>query len=102
MFAQFEEGNLLYENRNDAESGDKPDDNSVMSPLLSKEEMDVMDSGDESNDDTMSKETLEEICDISQSHMDINRREAHNKIRDCIKHRKLVRKGAFKIYTKHG
>ena len=37
MFAQFEEGGLLSENHNDAESGNKSDDNSIMPPLLSKE-----------------------------------------------------------------
>ena len=35
-FTQFEEGNLLSETRNDAESGDESDDNSIMSPLISK------------------------------------------------------------------
>ena len=44
-FAQFDEGRLLSETRNDAESGDKSDDNSIMSPLPSEEEMDAMDSG---------------------------------------------------------
>ena len=35
-FAQFEEGNLLSETRNDAESGDKSGDNSIMPTLISK------------------------------------------------------------------
>ena len=35
-FTQFEEGNLLSETCNDAESGDKSDENSIMPPLLSK------------------------------------------------------------------
>ena len=34
-FTQFEEGNLLSETCNDAESCDKSDDNSIMPPLLS-------------------------------------------------------------------
>ena len=37
MFAQFEEENLLSETRDDAESGEKSDDNSNMSPLIRKE-----------------------------------------------------------------
>ena len=37
MFTQFEEGNLLSENRDDAESGDKYDDNSIMPPLIREE-----------------------------------------------------------------
>ena len=40
-FAQFEEGNLLSFTSNDVESGDKSDDNSIMPPLLIKEEMDM-------------------------------------------------------------
>ena len=37
MFTQFEEGNILSKNRNDTESGDESDDNSIIPPLLSKE-----------------------------------------------------------------
>ena len=33
---KFEEGGLLYETRDDAESGDKSDNNSIMPPLISK------------------------------------------------------------------
>ena len=36
-FTNFEEGNLLYETRNDAESGDKSNGDSIMPPLLSEE-----------------------------------------------------------------
>ena len=43
-FAQFEEGNILTKNCNDAESGDKSYDGSILPPLLSKEEIDAMDS----------------------------------------------------------
>ena len=53
-FAQFEEGNLLYETRDDAEIGDKSDDNSIMPPLISEGEIDAMDSGDEPEDAPMS------------------------------------------------
>ena len=35
-FAQFEEGYLVYESFNDAESGDESDDNSIMPQLLSE------------------------------------------------------------------
>ena len=42
-FTQFEEGNLLYETRDNMESGDKSDNNSIMPPLISKEEMNAMD-----------------------------------------------------------
>ena len=40
-FTQFEEENLLSETCNDAEIGDESNDDSMMPPLLSKEEMDV-------------------------------------------------------------
>ena len=43
-FAQFEEVNLLSETRNDAEISDECDDNLVMPQLISKVEMDAMDS----------------------------------------------------------
>ena len=49
-FTHFEEGNLLFENCDDEESGDKYDDDLIMPPLISEEEMDTMDSGDESDD----------------------------------------------------
>ena len=54
MFAQFEQGNLLSETRDNAESGNKSDEDSIMPTLMSKEEMDVMDSGYESDDEPMS------------------------------------------------
>ena len=53
-FSQFEEGDLLSESRNNAESGDKSDENSIMPPLISEEEIDAMDSGNESDHDPIS------------------------------------------------
>ena len=44
-----------------------------MSPLLSEEEMDVMDSGDESEDELMSTGMLEDIRDGTQYHPSDNR-----------------------------
>ena len=81
MFAQFEEGNILTKTRNDAESGN---DDSIMPPLLSEEEMDDMDSGYDSYHDLISTDMLEYICDGSQSHTNFNQREARYKIRDFI------------------
>ena len=46
-FAQFEKGNILTKTRNDAESRDKSDEKSIMTTLLSEEDMDAMDSSDE-------------------------------------------------------
>ena len=45
-----------------------------MPQLLSKEEMDVMDSGDESDHDLISTEMLEDIREGSQTHPHVNRR----------------------------
>ena len=46
---QFEEGYLLSKIRDNAESGDESDDDSIMSPLIRQEEIDAMDSGNESD-----------------------------------------------------
>ena len=43
-FAHFKEGSILTKTRNDAESGDESDNESIIPPLLSEEETDAMDS----------------------------------------------------------
>ena len=58
-----------------------------MTPLLRKEEMYTMDSGDESDHDLISTEMLENILVCSQSHPRVNQREPCYKIRDRIKQR---------------
>ena len=83
-FAQFEEGNLLSETRNNAESSDKYDDDSTMSPLIIKEEMDTMSSGYEYDDEPISTKVLEYIRGGIKSHLGVNRIEERYKIRDCI------------------
>ena len=92
-FIQFKEGNLLSETRKDAErnekNGEKSDDDSIMPPLLSGEEANALDYGDESDDESMSTEMLEDIRDISKSHPNVNRRESCYKISDRIKQRQL-------------
>ena len=93
---KLEEGNLVTETRNDVESSDDPDDGSIMPPILSKEEIYAIDSGDESDDDTISTEMLEDIHDWSQSHPNVNRREACYKICDRIKQKQSEWKGALK------
>ena len=50
-FAQFEEGNILTETHNDAESGDEPDNESIM---MSEQDMENINSGDESDHDLIS------------------------------------------------
>ena len=96
MFAQFEEGNIWTKTRNDAESGDKSDDDSIMPPLLSEEDMDAMDFGDELDHDLISTEMLEDIRDGSQTHRNVNKREARYNITDPIRQRQTEWKGALK------
>ena len=83
-FAQFEEENILSETRN----GDESDDDSIVPTLLSKEEMDTMNSGDDSDHDPISTEMLEYIPDGSQSRLNVNSEGARYKIRDCIRQRR--------------
>ena len=45
-----------------------------MPPIISEEEIDVMDSGDDFYDEPMYEEMLENICDGSKSHLSVNRR----------------------------
>ena len=58
-----------------------------MPPLTSEEEMDAISSRDDSDAEPISMEMLENISDVSQSHLSINRREALSKIHDQIKRR---------------
>ena len=46
--------------------------------------MDAMDSGDQSDDEPISTEILEDIWDGNQSHPNVNRIEARYKIHDRI------------------
>ena len=98
-FAQFEEGNILTETCNDAESGDESDNKSIM---MSKQDVDDMNSGDESNHDLISTEMLEVIHDGSQTHLNFNRREAHYKISDFIRQIQLECKGVLKATRSMG
>ena len=71
MFAQFEEGNILTETCNDTESGDESENESIM---MSEQDMDAINSGDESDHDLISTEMLEDICNGSKTHLNVNRR----------------------------
>ena len=85
-FAQFEEGNIWTETRNATESGIEPDNESIM---MSEQDTENINSGDESYHDLISTEMLEDICDGSHTHPNVNIREARYKIRDCISERQL-------------
>ena len=75
-FAQFEEGTLLSESCNDAESGNESGDNSNLAALISEAKIYLVSLGDEYDAGPMSTDMLEDICDSSQFHLSINRREA--------------------------
>ena len=64
--------------------------------------MDALDSANESDDDLIYTEMLEDIRDNIQSHPNINRREERYKIRDCIKERQSEWKGALKATRRMG
>ena len=82
MFAQFEEGNILTETHDDAESGDESDTESIM---MNEQDMENLDSNEQSDRDLVSTDMLEEICDGSQTDPNINKREARYKIHDCVR-----------------
>ena len=67
-----------------------------MPPLLSEEEMGAMDSDNDSDYELIFMEMLKDICDGSQSHTNVNRRESRYKIPDCIKQRQSERKVSLK------
>ena len=73
-----------------------------MPPLLSEEDMDAMDYGDESDHDLIYMKMLEDIRDRSQTHPNVNRRRARYKIRDRIKKRKSEWKAALKATQRMG
>ena len=55
--------------------------------MMSEQDMENINSGDESDHDLISREMLKDIRDGSQTHPNVNRREEHHNIRDRIKQR---------------
>ena len=92
-FVKFEEGNLLPETCKYMEIDNESNDYYTIAPLLSEKEMDTMSSGDGYDDEPISMDMLEDICDGSQYHRIINRREALYKIRDSFKRKQAEWKG---------
>ena len=83
MHSFFEE-NILTETRNDTESGDESDSESLMT---NEQDMENLDSNEKSDHDLIYTETLEEIFDGSQTHPNVNKRESSYKIRDLVRQR---------------
>ena len=69
---------------------------------MSKQYMENINSGDESDYDLISTEMLEDIRDESQNHPTVNIREARYKIRDRIRQRQLEWKGVLKAKRSMG
>ena len=63
---------------------------------MSKQDMDAINSGDESDHDFISTEMLEYIRDGIQIHLNVNKIEARYKICDCIRQRQSEWKRALK------
>ena len=80
-FKQCEAVNIITETRNDAESGDESNNKSI---IMSKQDIENLYSNEKSDHDLISTEMLEDIRDGSQTHPNVNRREARYKILDFI------------------
>ena len=70
--------------------------------MMRKQDMDDMNSGDDSDHDLICTEMLEDICDRSQTHPNVNRREARYKISDRIRQIQPEWKGALKATRSMG
>ena len=64
--------------------------------------MENLDSNEKSDDNNISTETLHDIRDGSQTHPNVDKREARRKIRDRINQRRSEWKGALKATRKMG
>ena len=53
--------------------------------MMSKKDIENINSGDDSDNDLISTEMLEDIRDGSHTHLNVNRREARYKILDCVR-----------------
>ena len=98
-FAQFEDGNLIIETRNDTESGDESDSESI---TMSEKDMENFDETEKFDDDLICTETLHDIRDGNQTHPKIDKREARMAIRDRIKQNKSEWKGELRATHKMG
>ena len=70
--------------------------------MMNEQDMENIDSNEKSDDDHISTEMLHDICDGSQTHPNVDKREARRKIRDRIKQRQSEWKGALKAMHNMG
>ena len=69
---------------------------------MSEEDMETINSSDKSDHDRISTEMLHDIRDVSQTHPNVNKREARYKIRDRISQSKSEWKGVLKVTQSMG
>ena len=79
--------------RNDTESDDESDSESIM---MSEQDMENLDETEKFDDDLISTETLHDIRDGNQTHPSIDKREASLAICDRIKQKKSQWKGSLR------
>ena len=70
--------------------------------MMSEQDMENLDSNEQSDHDLISTEMLEDICDGSQTHPNVDKREARYKIRDHIRRKELKWKGSLKTMQSMG
>ena len=63
--------------------------------MMSEQDMDNLDSSDESDHDLISTEMLKDIPDGSQTHPNVNKKEARYKIRDRVRQKQSEPLGGF-------
>ena len=69
---------------------------------MSEQDMENLDSNEQSDHDLISTEMLEYICDVSQTHPNVNKNEARYKIRDCVRQKESQWKGELKATRSMG
>ena len=70
--------------------------------MMSEQDMENLDSNKESDHDLISTEMLEDIREGSQTHPNVNKREACYKIRDCVRQEQSEWKVALKATQSMG
>ena len=70
--------------------------------MMNKQDMENLDLNERSDHDLISTEMLEDIRDGSQTHPDVNKREARYKIHDRVRQKESQRKGALKATRNMG
>ena len=70
--------------------------------MMNEQDMENLDSNEQSDHDLISTEMLEGIRDGIQNHPNVNKREARYEICDCIRQKDLQRKGALKATRNMG